>query len=168
MCVWLTTDRPINTAWDWGRGLGRHMASLFPVLVSSFKGYQEARGKDMHPGLILICCGYEQRMHAAVGVRTAGNTKGIPLPVPQFRDSWKSVRVLQYLKAWDPKEGVLCGWQAEVKGILLKQRVAWGAEVTLKTWICCLYWHHQELASLRPCRQGTYCSMSELWLILLS
>lgn len=83
----LTTDRPINTAWDWGRGLGRHMASSFPVLVSSFKGYQEARGKDTHPGLFLICCGYEQRIHAAVGVRTAGNTKGIPLPVPQFRDS---------------------------------------------------------------------------------
>lgn len=54
MCVRLTTDRPINTAWDWGRGLGRHTASSFPVVVSSFKGYQEARGKDTHPGLILI------------------------------------------------------------------------------------------------------------------
>lgn len=59
------------------------MAPLLHVLVSSFKGYQEAGGKDMHPGLVLVCCGFEQRMHAAVGVRTAGNTKGVHL----FRDT---------------------------------------------------------------------------------
>lgn len=30
------------------------MAPLLPVLASSLKGYQEAGGKDMHPGLILV------------------------------------------------------------------------------------------------------------------
>lgn len=35
------------------------MAPLLHVLVSSFKGYQEAGGKDMHPGLVLVCCGFE-------------------------------------------------------------------------------------------------------------